>query len=403
MQSRLSALRPPPNANLLFWFFALHLVTVFGLAVSNVFLGLMILGAIYQWRRLDWHWPETAPIMVPFGCFAILYVVSKLFSLESGANLIDLKDLLSYATLLLAPVLVRGEAAARAICRWLIVAISIFAVHGIWQYLFTDYGSLHQRIVGVFSHYQTFAGILLIGLLLVVAELAQDAGWRSTWRWAAFVTIFAALLLSLTRGAWVAAALVLGGLALFRARRFLKVYLLAALALALFLVFLAPLTWLQRVISISDLQDVSNYDRLCMADAAAFMISERPVLGIGPDSVKALYPIYRHPTAPRLNVPHLHDAIVMRAAEQGLPSLLAYGWLMASGITLAWRGYRRGGGASGPAADLFLAAVLILIGFNIASLFEDNWRDTEVRRLLLFFLALPLCLESPEREESSSS
>jgi O-antigen ligase len=276
-------------------------------------------------------------------------------------------------------------------------------LHGIWQYLFTDYGSLHQRIVGVFSHYQTLAGILLIGLLLVAAEMAQDDGWRSPWRWAAFVTIFIAILLTLTRGAWVAAALTLGGLALSRARRFLTVYVLAAVALALFLVFLAPASWLARFESISDLQDVSNYDRLCMADAAAFMISERPLLGVGPDSVKALYPIYRHPTAPRLNVPHLHNGIVMRAAEQGLPSLLAYVWLMVSGIVLAWRGYRKGGGALGPAADLFLAAVLILIGFNIASLFEDNWRDTEVRRLLLFFLALPLCLGAPESKKQATT
>lgn len=403
MKERLAALRQhvslpavgfpvvglPGDATLLFWLFALHLLTVWGLALSNAFLGSMILGALYFRRRLDWRWPATAPILVPLGCFSILYVVASIFSLERQISLPELGDLTSFATVLLAPVLAHGEAAMRRICRALVVMICILAAHGIWQYLFTDYGSLHRRIVGIFSHYQTFAGVLLIGLLVVAAELATGSGWRSPWRWSAFALIFTALLLTLTRGAWVAAALTLGGLALSRARRVLTIYVLAAVTLGLFLVFLAPATWLERAESISDLQDVSNYDRLCMAEAGFYMISERPILGVGPEAVKALYPIYRHPTAPRLNVPHLHNAILMRAVEQGLPSLLVYGWLMAAGMGLAWRAYREG-----RAPDLALAALLVLIGFNIASLFEDNWRDTEVRRLLLFFLALPLCLGS---------
>lgn len=388
------------DATLLFGLFALHLLTVWGLALSNAFLGMMILAAFYFRKRLDWRWPETAPILVPIGCFAILYLAATFFSLEPKTSLGELGDLTSFATVVLAPVLAYGEKAVRRICEALVVLIAIFAVHGIWQYLFTDYGSLHRRIVGIFSHYQTFAGVLLIGLLLVAAQLAIGGGWRSPWRWAAFGVIFTALLLTLTRGAWVAAALTLGGLALVRARRFLTAYVLAALALAAFLFFLAPASWLERAESISDLQDVSNYDRLCMDEAAFFMISERPIFGVGPEAVKVLYPIYRNPTAPRLNVPHLHNAILMRAAEQGLPSLLVYGWMMAAGIRLGWRAFRER-----RAPDLALAAVLVLVGFNIASLFEDNWRDTEVRRLLLFFLALPLCLEAkvPETRPARES
>ena len=389
---RLAASGLPGDATLLFWLFALHLLTVWGLALSNAFLGAMIIGAVYFRRQLDWRWPEAAPILVPLGCFSILYVTASLYSLDRDTSLGELADLTSFATVLLAPVLVRGERAVRGICRALVAVICVLAAHGIWQYLFTDYGSLHRRIVGVFSHYQTFAGILLIGLLVVAAELATGSGWRSPWRWAAFGLIFSALLLTLTRGAWVAAALTLGGLAIARARRFLTVYVLAAALLALFMVFLAPATWLERAESISDLQDVSNYDRLCMAEAGFYMVSERPIFGVGPEAVKALYPIYRHPTAPRLNVPHLHNAILMRAVEQGLPSLLIYGWMMAAAVGMSWRAYRQG-----RAADLSLAALMVVIGFNIASLFEDNWRDTEVRRLLLFFLALPLCLEEPER------
>ena len=41
-----------------------------------------------------------------------------------------------------------------------------------------------------------------------------------------------------------------------------------------------------------------------------------------------------------------------------------------------------------------------MLGFNLAGLFEDNWRDTEVQRLALFLLAVPSCLAArdPSRE-----
>jgi O-antigen ligase len=53
------------------------------------------------------------------------------------------------------------------------------------------------------------------------------------------------------------------------------------------------------------------------------MVAERPLFGIGPDLVEARYPIYRHPTAPRYTVPHLHNDLLQLAAERGLPALAA--------------------------------------------------------------------------------
>ncbi|MEZ5312573.1 MAG: hypothetical protein R2862_02435 [Thermoanaerobaculia bacterium] len=48
------------------------------------------------------------------------------------------------------------------------------------------------------------------------------------------------------------------------------------------------------------------------------MVAEHPLVGLGPNMPERRYPIYRHPTASRLNVPHLHD--YLRLAERGLPS-----------------------------------------------------------------------------------
>jgi O-antigen ligase len=392
-RAALDLLRPPSRASLGFWLFALHLLTLFGLAGSNVFLGLMILYCLFHFRKLRFDREHVAPIFVPATILALLYVASTYFSLDKAVSDAELKDLLSYATLFLAPVLVRGEAQVRALNRWLVIATCAFALHGLIQFLSADFGGLHNRIIGPFSHYQTFSGVLLIGLLIIAARGvagAEGVRWRAYAHWTALFLVLATLLSTLTRGAWVAAALTLSGLILLRARRLLPVALGVVIFLALFVIFLAPRSWMERFGSIASLEDVSNYDRLCMIDAGLYMISERPLLGIGPEVVEERYPIYRHGSAPRQNVPHLHNTFLMRAAEQGLPALLVYLWLMVNVLRVAWAGYRRGGSTS----DLYLAVILIVIAFNIAGFFEDNWRDTEVRRWLLYFMALPLCLDA---------
>ena len=55
---------------------------------------------------------------------------------------------------------------------------------------------------------------------------------------------------------------------------------------------------------------------------------------------------------------------------------------------------------AGPRRDLYLGMLLALLAFAVAGLFEDNWADTEVQRILLFLLALPFCLPDPAEEST---
>jgi geranylgeranyl pyrophosphate synthase len=118
-----------------------------------------------------------------------------------------------------------------------------------------------------------------------------------------------------------------------------------------------------------------------MVEAGLRMVGERPLLGLGPDLVKRVYPLYRHPTAPRLLVPHLHNSYVQLAAERGS---------RARGLSGADR--HRGGRrlarlpALGTDADLHLA-VLGALAVSIVSLFEHSWGDSEVQRVVLVLLA----------------
>jgi predicted DCC family thiol-disulfide oxidoreductase YuxK/O-antigen ligase len=380
------------------WLYSLHLLTIFGLAVSNAFLWLTLLVAPPALRFASIPWPRLKPLYRPLGFYVLALGASVVASYEPRVSAGSLTELLSLATVFLGPLLVRGERHLRRLTEALVIVGALIAVYGLAQLLY-GYGGLDRRIRGPFSHWMTYAGVLLVCDLLLVARLAVDRTSRRAWNWAALALINLGLLGSLTRGAWVALAVTLLVLPTLRRPR----YLAAVLPAVVLFVLLAPVPLLNRVASIVDLRDESNYDRLCMADAGLRMIAERPLFGIGPDMVQRRYALYRNPDAPRYWVPHLHNTLLQLTAERGLASLAAYLWLMAAPIALSVRRYRAQGGARGPRADLYLGTVLAIVGFNVAGLFEYNWGDTEVQRLALFLLALPFCLEAEEKPAAESA
>lgn len=370
-----------------FGLYAAHLFGVFALAFSNALLGLTGLVAAWsvEWKRVPWR--KLAPLLVPVGVYYLVLVLSVAASYEPRVSVGDLGDVTRLATLALGLVLVRGETATRRVIGGLLVVASLLALGGMLQLLAGE-GDIDHRIRGPFSHYMTYSGVLLLCDLLLFARLITPGGWRRAWSWAGFAIINAAILGTLTRGAWVALLVTTVGFLLVRKPR----WLIAGVPVALCFVLLAPVPLLHRALSIADLRDTSNYDRLCMLQAGLQMVAERPLLGLGPDVVKRRYPIYRNDTAPRLTVPHLHNTFLQLAAERGLLSLAAYVWMMAASLREARRQYRAEGGLRGPRADLLLGVLLALIAFNVAGLFEDNWRDAEVQRVALFLLAVPFCL-----------
>jgi len=399
----------PLRGRIGFWLYAAHIFAVVGLALSNVLAGLTLLSA--PWTARPAPAPPPAPLdaarralLFATGLYVVFLLVAVAASYDPVRSLRATSELFSLATLGLGLVLVRGERRVRWVVDGLVAVGAAAAVWGLAQ-TFVGYGELDRRIRGPFSHWMTFAGFLLVCDLLLAAALlfprdgrVPRGGGRGRalaargWRWAAFAVVNAALLVSLTRSVWVALAAALVVAVGLRKPRALALVPVAALVFVL----VAPVPLVARALSIADPSDPSNYDRLCMAEAALHMIAERPITGLGPEMVEARYPIYRPPTAPRYTVPHLHDSFLQLAAERGLPALAAYLAMIAAALAAAWLGYRREGGRAGPRADLWLGALLALVAFNVAGLFENNWGDTEVQRLALFLMAMPFCLGPAE-------
>lgn len=338
-------------------------------------------------------WRKLSGALVPASIYVGAVLVSWAASVDPAGGVDAARALLSMGTLFFGLVLLRDEGWVRRVIDGLVLVSAGVATHGLAQLLF-GFGGLENRIRGPFSHYMTFAGVLLLADMILLAQIICGRAARSWWRWAAFAVINAGLVLSLTRSAWVALALTFAVLLLLRTPRLLLLYSASA---ALALTFL-PFPLVDRAASIVDLRDTSNYDRICMAEAGLHMISDRPALGLGPGMVAARYPIYRHATAPRVWVPHLHNNALQISAENGLVALGAYGWLMIGTMVFAYRRYRRAEREGTGQADLYMGSFLAVLAFNLAGIFEFNWGDTEVQRVLLCLMAIPYRLASPNGE-----
>lgn len=389
-----------------FGLFASHLLTLFGIALSNILLGAAILASPWLAERPALALRRGRRMLFLLALYVALLALSIVTSQDPRESFRSLSEVVTLATFPLALISVSGERRLRQLFDASMVVAALLALGGLAQFL-AGYGSIDRRIRGPFSHVMTFSGVLLLIDLLLIARLVApppvlEAGKRWLDRpwvaWGCFLLINTALISTLTRNAWLGLCVGVGWLLWTRRRN----WLLLAPAALFVVVLIAPVPVVARAISVTNLSDESTYDRLCMLQAGVRMVAEHPIVGLGPNMPERRYPIYRHPTASRLNVPHLHDSYLQLAAERGLPTLLVFLLLFAVALHAAWVDDRRAGG--GTASDLRLGTIAALLAFLAAALFEHNWGDTEVQRMALLLLAAPFCLRPhaplPESRDS---
>ncbi|MGE5277806.1 MAG: O-antigen ligase family protein [Acidobacteriota bacterium] len=287
--------------------------------------------------------------------------------------------------LLLLPIaidLLEDAGKARLLVAVLGVSGALISLYGFWQ--FAHGGSdLGNRITANLSIYMTFAGLTMLYGCLLLGFAFEEKG-RRRWAWIGAAAIpLSAMLLTFTRNAYVG---MLAALLAYLAWRRPRGLLLLPPALAL-LFLLLPGGIRERIRSIPDLRDPSNWDRLAMVHAGGRMIADFPLTGLGPDMVKPYYVLYRDPDAARWRVPHLHNNALQLAAQSGLPAAAAY---LALAILVIARAARRLRRERRPNEAALLAGVLLAsVALFVAGLFEYNFGDTEIEMATLLAWAIP--------------
>lgn len=362
------------------------------MAAANVALALSLLAAI-AWRFRAWRAGDDAlgpfrrpsPLHGPVALFVLLSILSVLFSTDAVRSAGEIKGLVTFLLVLLVSGLVDDVEDAHLLVDALRLTTLYLVLRGLVDYFVLGFDNVWERLSGGLSIYMTYAGLLMV-LSLVLAARALTAGRPRRERIADGALAAAAALLvglTFTRNAYLGLAAGVVVLVLTaRPRLALAVPLLVVL-----LVVVLPAGVRERAASTFDRTDAAARDRLAMWSSGAVMVSERPFFGVGPGRIKELYPVYRRPEAVEANVGHLHDNLVNIAAETGIPSAIAYVAIVVAAFAAGWPLSRD---RTRPAVrSLARGALAANVALFVAGLFEYNFGDVEVLRIMLVVLALP--------------
>ncbi|MCY4121134.1 MAG: O-antigen ligase family protein [Acidobacteria bacterium] len=348
------------------------------IAVSQIFLAVLAVlwlaaGAPYAVR------PPAPAFFRPLAAYAAWTLLASVpFSLAPGTSLVESREVLLFLIVPVVHSLAQGARARTVVSAVLAAGVAAAAI-GIAQYGFFDYDHLGQRPQGSMGHYMTYAGVLMLLAGAALARLLFEAHDRA-WPLAALSAFAVALVVTLTRSAWIGATIGAGLLLVLRDRRLLA---FAPVAVALFMA-LAPPPVVNRVYSTFDLDDPTNRDRLAMLTVGAGMVRDHPLTGVGPGLVEAAYDEYRPENAVNVSNPHLHNVPLQIAAERGLPALALWVWFLAAVTADLVRRLRDPASRALAAAGLASLAAMLAAG-----MFEYNFGDSEFLMLLLVLVTLP--------------
>lgn len=260
-----------------------------------------------------------------------------------------------------------------------LVSMGLAAGNGLFQFYYLNF----IRIKG-FASYLDF-GCLLAILIAFTLIYSIWGNLKPGYRIAALgssVVLGVCLILTQTRGAWLA---LLGGLfclSWIRSKKLLVFLVLICLVLTLIL----PQVYRDRFLSSFDIKrDPSNLGRLALWKGALLMYRDHLIRGVGLSRFQEEYETkYFQPNTDVTENPHSN--LFKFIAETGTVGIVAFIWLMAQLMIWLYRNYKS---VADPNWRLFLLGSLCgIIIFNIYGLTYINFGDADTLRFFWFLTAL---------------
>jgi O-antigen ligase len=367
-----------------------------GIAISQIFLALAFAALLASGEKL-----RLPRIWLPLGLFMLGTLISLAFSGDPLLGLPQVRKFYVFLELLVVFSLLRNL----RMVRWLFLTwagiASIAAIRGFVQFAgkvqeasrlgvnFYEY-YVGERIMGFTSHWNTYSAEEMFALIMLGAYLlfSSEAGKR-LWVWIGCAALTSlAILLGETRGIWI--ALAIAAISLVWAWR-PKLVLLVPVVIAL-AYFGSPEALKDRFTSIFKPKGVdSNQFRVVTWRTGIEMIKQHPLLGVGPEGVKAHFDEYVPTDIPR-PLPagwygHLHNIYLHYAAERGIPTMLILMWLLLQCLYDFWRGLRSLPAGRSDRRFLLNGAIAAVLATMTEGVVELNLGDSEVLTMFLVVVA----------------
>ena len=258
----------------------------------------------------------------------------------------------------------------------LFLSLTITSVAALYQYFF--YGNL--RPSGLSSHYMHLGGYYVIILPVFVIALLDDIflDWFKYKKilLIPFAVCVAGFIANNTRGAWITVGFVSMIVVFVLGVRKPKKLFCGIIAITLCASFIVNNKYLvERVKSITSTTNQSNIERTLIWGSAFRMISDHPILGVGPGCFTDLYQQrYISPKAKEPDLRHCHNLFLQIATENGVLGLILFLSLYLYFVWYGVRCYIEIKDYPGLVMAVVVISVMIhgLTEFN-ATVFKDMW------------------------------
>ena len=286
------------------------------------------------------------------------------------------------------------------------ISVCINDLTALWQ--MAAHESVSWRPMGL-VHSPTFLGSHMLMAIPVLFFFSRKDYFRSREQiFLLGMALFSLLILILTqtRGAWIAFVLVMIAYVIFE-RRFRRQLLLGGLVGLVCIVggLLLSHSYSQRLATLADPQMQSNLERAYMWHGAISIWRDHPVTGVGMDEYRWYYnTIYILPEAKArfLNVDrpdtwhgHPHNNILKNLSEGGILGLVAYFVLHGYIFLRLWRQYKKERHTA--AFSCALMGILVFLGVHLEGLTDTNINQLSI--LTEYCLLMGLSLRAGALEE----
>ena len=266
------------------------------------------------------------------------------------------------------------------LCAVLIASLIAFLINdaaGIYQYFIKG----EPRAFG-FNHTPTFYGSFMLIQLPLTIYAAQLKILSPLWRRLALLATILSLVclvLSMTRGAWLAFIMVVVIFVLLEKKyRRLTAKICAGLAIIFLIVAINSPTIQDRLSSLTNANFQSNSERVLMWKAAAEIFCDYPIYGVGQKMfVNAYNKHYLPPEAKEIGHTQPHNNFLHRASEGGLIGLSSFVGRYAYFFWKFFTQYKR---EKNFAFGAGMTAILILAGLQLEGLTDTNMNQVPIMR-----------------------
>ena len=273
------------------------------------------------------------------------------------------------------------------LCGVLIASLLAFLINdaaGIYQYVVKG----EPRAFG-FNHTPTFYGSFMLMQLPLMIYMARleilSPLWRRLATGAAGLSLIC-LVLSMTRGAWLAlVAVVVVFVVLEKRFRLLTAKICAGLAVIFLIAALFSPTIQDRLATITSTKFQSNTERILMWKAAAEIFYDYPITGVGQKMYANAYNKYYIPSEAReragvigeVGHTHPHNNLLQRASEGGLLGLASFVGLY---VYFFWKFFTQFKREKIFAFGAGMTGILILAGLQLEGLTDTNMNQVPIMR-----------------------